>query len=367
MILKFTPSCDKCAKPNAKSKCAQCKCLFYCNRNCQKLDWAEHKAVCQRLVEFCKEAEKHVFLSEEAKKLLGEGSECAICLETIANPVLLPCKHQFCFPCIKAHNYSRDLEGTCPLCRSQLPRSLHQFTYNNVAMFLRRACLEPAGSANRLLHVGMAEMEINKIPVADLSYSALQSHKQYLGDIHMGKEEFEEALRVYDSIDLSVYEPESLPLVIIHIQRGKALMGLKRYYDAIDALKEAARNSIEAYMSEFHDILHLTSKCKLKVGRFDEAIEFGLEALEMNRHYKGTYKTVALSYKGLGKVVEAAMTMQRAVYYETPWDLENVQKVKQLSEQLSKEANDAMAVSMNALLAEMGLENIDKLGKKGGA
>ena len=43
---------------------------------------------------------------EEGKQLVEDGSnevpiECAVCLQTCVYPVQLPCKHIFCFLCVK--------------------------------------------------------------------------------------------------------------------------------------------------------------------------------------------------------------------------------------------------------------------------
>ena len=33
-----------------RSKCAQCKTVWYCSRSCQVKDWPEHKKVCKKIV-----------------------------------------------------------------------------------------------------------------------------------------------------------------------------------------------------------------------------------------------------------------------------------------------------------------------------
>ncbi|VDI52870.1 E3 ubiquitin-protein ligase RNF146 [Mytilus galloprovincialis] len=40
---------------------------------------------------------------------------CAVCLEQYTYPVLLPCKHSFCYLCVKG------LNGRCALCRGDIP------------------------------------------------------------------------------------------------------------------------------------------------------------------------------------------------------------------------------------------------------
>ena len=37
--------CNKCGD-SCKSKCSRCKKVYYCNRDCQKLDWKSHKLEC---------------------------------------------------------------------------------------------------------------------------------------------------------------------------------------------------------------------------------------------------------------------------------------------------------------------------------
>ena len=44
--------------------------------------------------------------------------ECAICMETLRNPVTLPCKHCFCAKCL---DDARKMKNTCPVCRTELP------------------------------------------------------------------------------------------------------------------------------------------------------------------------------------------------------------------------------------------------------
>ena len=45
--------------------------------------------------------------------------ECAVCLQTYAHPVQLPCDHIFCFLCVKG--VLVNLDHRCPLCRMDIP------------------------------------------------------------------------------------------------------------------------------------------------------------------------------------------------------------------------------------------------------
>jgi SWI/SNF-related matrix-associated actin-dependent regulator of chromatin subfamily A3 len=43
--------------------------------------------------------------------------ECPICLEAIDNPVVTPCAHFFCKPCITQHLNNEASNSSCPACR----------------------------------------------------------------------------------------------------------------------------------------------------------------------------------------------------------------------------------------------------------
>ena len=45
-------------------------------------------------------------------------NECCICLEKINLPITIPCKHKFCYLCLK-RSYQHN--SACPLCRSTIP------------------------------------------------------------------------------------------------------------------------------------------------------------------------------------------------------------------------------------------------------
>ncbi|KDR69435.1 hypothetical protein GALMADRAFT_160447 [Galerina marginata CBS 339.88] len=46
----WSPACSHCGKPPSDderfSKCARCKAMVYCSRQCQKKDWPDHKSSC---------------------------------------------------------------------------------------------------------------------------------------------------------------------------------------------------------------------------------------------------------------------------------------------------------------------------------
>ena len=72
-----------------------------------------------------------------------------------------------------------------------------------------------------------------------------------------------------------------------------------------------------------------------ELGKYDEAIEYGNMAIEVNRSLPGKHKYVALSQKANGDIDAAAKTMSKAILYEEHWDTDNLQKNKQLLRELN--------------------------------
>ena len=59
-----------------------------------------------------------------------EVEECGICLDTLTNPVALPCSHKFCSECLSgwrskygAKSGEDQMDRKCPLCREKIPPS----------------------------------------------------------------------------------------------------------------------------------------------------------------------------------------------------------------------------------------------------
>jgi len=76
------------------------------------------------------------------------------------------------------------------------------------------------------------------------------------------------------------------------------------------------------------------SRCYYEMGMYDKAIQSGMGALEMNRHFPQAHKYVALSQKAIGDYDAAKATMSRAVLYEAPWEDKNLELNKALLRQI---------------------------------
>jgi tetratricopeptide (TPR) repeat protein len=222
--------------------------------------------------------------------------ECSICWEAMGNPVLLPCNHKFCFPCLDMHNRSLELEGTCPLCRAELPNNLHQFVYANTSMFLKRANNQPPGSEERLLYISRAKAELRKIPSAYVDSDSLL--RLCAGDIHLCAGEFAAARNIYET--LIILFRESKTLLDLYIKLSETNISLRKFHDAKLNLRNAMIHCNSSDGVHSRAIFSNFSRCEYEEGNFTQAIEFGESVIQMNRHYEGSYKYVALAYKALG-------------------------------------------------------------------
>jgi len=45
-----TASCGQCDEPDARERCAGCRSVVYCDRECQRAAWPGHKELCKRML-----------------------------------------------------------------------------------------------------------------------------------------------------------------------------------------------------------------------------------------------------------------------------------------------------------------------------
>ena len=78
-------------------------------------------------------------------------------------------------------------------------------------------------------------------------------------------------------------------------------------------------------------------RCLFELGGYYHAIDSGKYALDVDRHFPGVHKYIALSEERIGNIESAKKLMCRAVLYETPWDEGNVmENLKALNEIVSR-------------------------------
>jgi tetratricopeptide (TPR) repeat protein len=70
------------------------------------------------------------------------------------------------------------------------------------------------------------------------------------------------------------------------------------------------------------EIFMTLSQCFYHLGEYESAIRFGLDAIEINRHFKGSHKYITLAYLATSSSPhrEAQQCAAEAVIYEVPWD-----------------------------------------------
>eukprot|EP00597_Dinobryon_sp_UTEXLB2267_P000607 CAMPEP_0170065584 /NCGR_PEP_ID=MMETSP0019_2-20121128/5615_1 /TAXON_ID=98059 /ORGANISM="Dinobryon sp., Strain UTEXLB2267" /LENGTH=225 /DNA_ID=CAMNT_0010272487 /DNA_START=334 /DNA_END=1012 /DNA_ORIENTATION=+ len=221
---------------------------------------------------------------------------------------------------------------------ADLPNDLLLYAFNNATKLLQVAFDEPEGSDKRLRYCSLAQQELGKLSAVNAEeYERVSQIQFLLGDIQLYRGEYGAALMKYESLIEKIHQPRILR--DLHIKISSALIGLGEF----KAARKNLRIAVEHYQDYFDDVKNRQmysnlSRCLYELGEYKPAIEVGEKVIQMNRHYEGSYIYVALSYKALGLLTEAARTMQRAEVYETPWDEKNKAKVKALAAQFTKEA-----------------------------
>ena len=129
--------CSKCErKSDALKKCTACKCVWYCDKDCQNKHWKEHKKECRPIKkELDKRGGKLDLGTEEEVGPLGKlppQEECPICMHTLPlHPKLTGyaacCGKNLCGGCNLQHQIKRGEEATCAFCRTAVPESEEQY------------------------------------------------------------------------------------------------------------------------------------------------------------------------------------------------------------------------------------------------
>lgn len=79
------------------------------------------------------------------------------------------------------------------------------------------------------------------------------------------------------------------------------------------------------------------AQCFYEMGLYERALCTGEASLEMNRHYPGAHRIVAMIHRKNGSLEEARRIMKRAVIYETPWDMVNKEEQFMFYEELMRD------------------------------
>ena len=351
-------TCDSCNKGDAKCRCSNCKSYYYCDINCSKLHWSNgHRAECKMITDNNKKiTSEDTHISMLVKKLMNISvdDKCSICLEelSITNAFILPCNHFLCNKCIfelpgKELDYGDEIIEECPqcpLCRANMPMisDLLQYLYQMSALFVQRAYRLPPASEERLQCCTAAKNQTAKIQhfLKERPIGQLQLYLKLVDsdlivceglDPRKGLELAKELLEMKE-LDLS-FRIDQL------INTGDCYILLEEFNEARKSFTEAFKLCEPSMAKRTRKIFHQLTRCYYELKDYEAALMCGDSAIEMNRHYDGVYKYLAMTHKALGNIDEAIAVMKRAVLYETPWNPENVSQVKDLLAELEKEKN----------------------------
>ena len=127
---KFCSACDK--KSNTLKKCTACKCVWYCDKECQNKHHKEHRKECKRIKkELDKRGGKLDVGTEMDVGPLGKlppREECPICMRALPIHTKLQCYFAccgktLCCGCNFQHQMKSEEEPTCAFCRTVVPKS----------------------------------------------------------------------------------------------------------------------------------------------------------------------------------------------------------------------------------------------------
>jgi hypothetical protein len=135
--------CSACGeKSNALMKCRACKCVWYCDKDCQNKHWKEHKKECKRIKKELEKRGGKLDLGNE-KDLgslpdLPQREECPICMQVLPiqenqSKYYGCCGKTICCACDRQHSIKnkeraakrgqKSVSTTCAFCRTTVPKS----------------------------------------------------------------------------------------------------------------------------------------------------------------------------------------------------------------------------------------------------
>ena len=216
-----TTLCSACDKESdALKKCRNCKCVLYCDKDCQNKHWKEHKKECKRIKKELDERGGKLDVGTELDigplEKVPPREECPICMHTLPiheglSVYFSCCSKTVCGGCHFQHQMKSTERGTtCSFCRTTLPKSNAE-TKSNAEILARRrkrAELKDPGDLHHLAldygygHYGLPVDQTKCIELLRQSAGLGHPAAQYqLGKFHydgeMGLEQNEEEALKY--------------------------------------------------------------------------------------------------------------------------------------------------------------------------
>lgn len=342
-------SCETCGLSHAKHRCSRCRLVWYCSQKCQRQHWREHKASCHSLSFMrIKQGAFNESVSRVPDNLSATDvpvDDCAICLSVLKHPVRIDaCSHVFCFACLQRYQSLQGAASSCPLCRAAI-QDVEQDALSKAMLLSSRAGAMEEGSPERLeagvLALEQFERLLTSGPDESRFWMAAMFGKAQLLIIQT---DYVGSLSTINTmLDIS---PDNKDIPGLLLLKASCLMAQQDWMGANVSIHTALHHNSVRQPVRDRQLFADATRCRFELGDYATAISIGEGAcLEMNRHYKGSSTYVAMSYKMSGNLEEAVATMRRALAYETPWDSENVEVVRNELRQLVAELVDRTAIS----------------------
>ena len=128
-----TTLCSACGeKSDALMKCRACKCVWYCDKDCQNKHWKEHKKECKPIKKLLDERGGKLDLGEELDVgplgKLPPREECSICMQVLPMHAALQgysycCGKVICCGCDFHYQMKSGGRPTCAFCREPMTKS----------------------------------------------------------------------------------------------------------------------------------------------------------------------------------------------------------------------------------------------------
>ena len=265
---------------------------------------------------------------------------CAICLEeTITNPVVMQCGHAFCFACVGSYQFSSKSAGLCPYCRGEIP-NVGMKAAERVKSYSDRAHASSEGSEEQKKYAKLAVAELE-------SFIELSPDKETELYMHISFAKATMTAMIDQPEDTIAATDEALLLNekhpgIMELEQVKEIKcNQAEAYVALGKWEEAGKIYKTLYNTYLQSGIHNAlvpmglTRTKYELGKYDEAIEIGSAGIKEFRQYPGVHKYVALSHKAKGNIDEAKKTISRAILYEKHWNKDNMQKNKELLQELN--------------------------------
>ena len=160
-----TKMCSVCEKKSdTLKKCRNCKCVWYCDKKCQRKHWKEHTHECKRIQkELDNRGGKSDVGTEKEVGPLGKvppREECSICMRMLPIHESLhsyfPCCGKIiCCGCDHQHSMKSGKERTCAFCREPMPRSDEEYLARLVKRVERK---DPHALLNMAIFHGEGEL-----------------------------------------------------------------------------------------------------------------------------------------------------------------------------------------------------------------